>query len=203
MSTGKLRHRDKRHDIFYKKAKQENFVARAVYKLQEIDQKFHIFHPKNRVLDLGCWPGSWLQYSAKKIGTSGVLVGVDRFAIDFSLSPVEFRMILGDIFSISLEEIKKEMVGFDVVLSDMAPDTSGIRSRDQARSEALFERALQIASSLLVKGGHFVGKLFQGPDWNRLLTECRGIFSQVKMIKPEGTRKESIEQYIVGLGKKV
>lgn len=202
MSTGKLRQREKRHDAFYKKAKQENFAARAVYKLQEIDQKYHLFQSGNRVLDLGCWPGSWLQYAARVVGTHGVLVGVDRFPIEIDLSPLSVRMISGDVFSIPMEEMKGQLLGFDVVLSDLAPDTSGIRSSDQARSEALFERAFQIACALLVKNGRFVGKLFQGPDWNRLLLQCRKEFTQVKMMKPEGTRKESIEQYVVALGKK-
>jgi len=84
-----------------------------------------------------------------------------------------------------------------VVLSDMAPDTSGVRSMDQARSEGLFERALELAERLLAPGGHFLGKLFQGPDWQRLIARCRAGFGEVKTLKPAGSRKESIEQYVL------
>jgi 23S rRNA (uridine2552-2'-O)-methyltransferase len=97
----------------------------------------------------------------------------------------------------ALEELRGELEGFDVVLSDMAPDTSGVRSLDQARSEGLFERALEIAELTLVKGGHFVGKLFQGPDWPRLIKRAREGFAEVRTVKPAGSRKESIEQYVV------
>jgi len=98
---------------------------------------------------------------------------------------------------VPVETLKGDLDAFDVVLSDMAPDTSGVRSLDQARSEGLFERALEIAELTLDKGGHFVGKLFQGPDWQRLLKRCRDGFAEVRTVKPAGSRKESIEQYVV------
>jgi len=101
------------------------------------------------------------------------------------------------VFAVSIEELKGPLEAFDVVLSGMAPENTGVRSLGQARSEGLFERALEIAELTLDKGGHFVGKLFQGPDWQRLLKRCRDGFAEVRTVKPAGSRKESIEQYVV------
>jgi 23S rRNA (uridine2552-2'-O)-methyltransferase len=152
------------------------------------------------VLDLGCRPGSWLQYARTKVGERGQLVGLDRTPLDVTISGA--RVLVGDVFEITPSELAGERDGFDVVLSDMAPDTSGVRSMDQARSEALFERALELAEQLLRPGGHFVGKLFQGPDFQKLIRRCREGFGKVASVKPEASRKESIEQYVVALGRK-
>lgn len=199
-SAGTLRTRAGRHDPFYDRAKKENFAARSVYKLQEIDEKYHLLRPGARVLDLGCRPGSWLQYAKKRTDPSGVLVGIDRTPLDIVIPGA--RILVGDVFTVTPEEFRGSLAAFDVVMSDMAPDTSGVRHLDQARSEGLFERALELAEALLAPGGHFLGKLFQGPDWNRLLVRCRGSFAEVRTVKPEGSRKDSIEQYIVGLRRK-
>jgi 23S rRNA (uridine2552-2'-O)-methyltransferase len=181
--------------VFHRRAKQQGFVARSVFKLEEIDQKHQLLRPGNRVLDLGCRPGSWLQYAAGVVGPSGALVGIDRTDLDKPIPGA--RIVVGDVFDVAIETLKGDLPAFDVVLSDMAPDTSGVRSLDQARSEGLFERALEIAELSLDKGGHFVGKLFQGPDWQRLLKRCREGFAEVRTVKPAGSRKESIEQYVV------
>jgi 23S rRNA (uridine2552-2'-O)-methyltransferase len=166
------------------------------------------------VCDLGCAPGSWLQYAAGRVGRGGHLVGIDRHPIDLAMP--NLRLLVGDVFQVNLDssceaierdpcgmnrdELLGELDGFDVVLSDMAPDTTGIRHVDQARSEALFERALEIALDTLTHGGHFVGKLFQGPEFPTLVARCRSEFAQVKMEKPKGSRAQSIEQYVVALG---
>ena len=191
----KLRDRSHRHDVFHRRAKQQGFVARSVFKLEEIDQKHHLLRRGGRVLDLGCKPGSWLQYAGSIVGPEGALVGIDRTPLDKPIPGA--RLLVGDVFAVTPEELRGELDGFDVVLSDMAPDTSGVRSLDQARSEGLFERALEIAELTLAKGGHFVGKLFQGPDWQRLLKRAREGFGEVRTVKPAGSRKESIEQYVV------
>jgi len=109
-------------------------------------------------------------------------------------------MVVGDIHELDDAEVTGELGAFDVVLSDMAPDTTGIRHVDQARSELLFERALHLATAHLAPTGNFVGKLFMGPDFQSLIKQCRGLFDKVKVVKPEGSRRESIEQYVVGLG---
>jgi 23S rRNA (uridine2552-2'-O)-methyltransferase len=196
----RLDDRGVRHDRFHQKAKKQGFLARAVFKLEEIDQQFKIFKPGQRVLDLGCSPGSWLQYARSKVGERGVLVGLDRGPLRGDVAGA--RIVVGDVMAMDPKILLGELPAFDVVLSDMAPDTSGIRSLDQARSEALFERALEIATLLLAPGGNFVGKLFQGPDFKKLTEEVRAKFDIAKTAKPASSRQISIEQYVIGKGKK-
>jgi 23S rRNA (uridine2552-2'-O)-methyltransferase len=195
----KLDDRSTRRDRFHQKAKREGFLARAVYKLEEIDAKHRIFERGMvRVLDLGCSPGSWLQYARKQIGEPAQLVGLDRGALQ--RPPPGARIVIGDVMSVELGELLGELPAFDIVLSDLAPDTSGIRQLDQARSEALFERALEIATQVLAPGGNFVGKLFQGPDFKRLTEVVRARFAAQKTAKPVSSRQISIEQYVIGKG---
>jgi 23S rRNA (uridine2552-2'-O)-methyltransferase len=196
MSRSKLADRSVRRDRFHQKAKREGFLARAVYKLEEIDSKHHVLAPGQRVLDLGCAPGSWLQYARSKVGERGVLVGLDRGPLRGDVAGA--RIVVGDVMTIDPAELRGELPAFDVVLSDMAPDTSGVRSLDQARSEALFERAFELACGLLAPGGNFVGKLFQGPDFKKLIDAVRARFATAKTQKPESSRQISIEQYVIG-----
>lgn len=195
----KLDDRSTRRDRFHRKAKREGFAARAVYKLEEIDQRHAIFERgMSRVLDLGCSPGSWLQYARQRIGASGQLVGLDRGPLQ--RPPPGARIVVGDVMAVEIGELLGELPAFDVVLSDMAPDTTGIRHLDQARSEALFERALEIAEAVLAPGGNFVGKLFQGPDFKRLTEAVRARFAVQRTAKPASSRQISIEQYVIGKG---
>ena len=196
----KLDDRSTRRDRFHQKAKKHGFLARAVFKLEELDQQFKLFKPGQRVLDLGCAPGSWLQYARSKVGDKGTLVGLDRGPLRGDV--VGARIVVGDVMTIDVAELRGELPAFDVVLSDMAPDTSGIRHLDQARSEALFERALEIATQTLAPGGNFVGKLFQGPDFKKLTEAVRAKFEVAKTAKPESSRQISIEQYVIGKGLK-
>lgn len=199
MATKRLDDRSARHDRFHQKAKKEGFLARAVYKLQEIDEKHKIFEAGHtRVLDLGCAPGSWLQYARQTIGEKAQLVGLDRAPLE--RPPMGARIVVGDVMTIAVVDLLGDLPAFDVVLSDMAPDTSGIRNMDQARSEALFERALEIATLVLAPGGNFVGKLFQGPDFKRITESVRGRFVSAKTAKPASSRQISIEQYVIGKG---
>ncbi len=187
-----------RRDHFHQRAQKAGFRSRAVFKLEEIDHALRIFAPGDRVLDLGCAPGSWLQYASGVVGERGRLVGIDRLPLKAGLPNT--TVVIGDVFNVTAAALRGELPAFDVVLSDMAPDTTGIRHVDQARSEGLFERALEIAGETLAPGGNFVGKLFQGPDWQRIIAECRRRFAQVKTVKPESSRSFSIEQYVVGRG---
>lgn len=198
-----LADRSTRHDRFHKKAKKQGFLARAVFKLEELDQQFKLLKPGQRVLDLGCSPGSWLQYARSKVGDKGILVGLDRGPLRGDVAGA--RIVVGDVMSVDVKELlgsdgAQPLTAFDVVLSDMAPDTSGVRSLDQARSEALFERALEIATLTLAPGGNFVGKLFQGPDFKKLTESVRGRFEIGKTAKPASSRQISIEQYVIGKG---
>lgn len=197
MKRGKLGDKQVRHDRFHQRAKAEGFRARAVFKLEELDRAHAIFARGQRVLDLGCAPGSWLQYAASRVGDTGALVGIDRVAVP---GVAGARLLVGDVHTVTADELRGDLAAFDVVLTDMAPDTTGIRHLDQARSEALFERALELAEATLAPGGHFVGKLFQGPDFKRLIDRCRASFAQVKTVKPASSRQFSIEQYVVAKG---
>jgi 23S rRNA (uridine2552-2'-O)-methyltransferase len=134
------------------------------------------------------------------VGPRGHLTGLDRAPLDITLPGA--RVLVGDVYEISPEELRGELEAFDVVLSDMAPDTSGVRSLDQARSETLFERAIEIAELTLAPGGNFTGKLFQGPAFQDLVKRCRGGFERVALHKPKSSRRESIEQYVVALGRR-
>jgi 23S rRNA (uridine2552-2'-O)-methyltransferase len=193
-----LSDRRNRRDRFHRRARKEGFRARAVFKLEEIDQRLGLVDKGARVLDLGCAPGSWLQYCRTRVGPSGVLVGLDRHPL---AEPIRgARVHVGDIYEISSEQLLGDLDAFDVVLSDMAPDTTGIRHVDQARSEALFERALEIAETTLAEDGNFLAKLFQGPEFARLLSRCRTRFRRVKVIKPESSRTRSLEQYVTARG---
>ena len=194
----KLSDRRNRHDVFHRRARQQGFRARAVFKLEEIDQKVELLRQGDRVLDLGCAPGSWLQYCRTRVGAGGHLVGIDRAPLQADIPGA--RLLVGDVLEITPEELRGDLPAFDVVLSDMAPDTTGVRHLDQARSENLFERALDLAEALLAPGGNFVGKLFQGPAFPDLVKRCRSLFDNVKIVKPKGSRQQSIEQYVVGRG---
>lgn len=178
-------------DYFYKKAKKEKYPARSVYKLEEIDKKYHIIKSGYKVLDLGASPGSWMKYCSQKIGERGLVVGIDKEKIKIAL-PSNARFIQEDVFKIDISQ------GFDVVLSDLAPSTTGTREVDQARSIELVRQAFSIAQKVLQKGGHFICKVFQGPDLKGFMDSIRPRFEWVKLIKPEGSRKESFEIYIVG-----
>jgi 23S rRNA (uridine2552-2'-O)-methyltransferase len=197
VARSKLGDRNVRKDRFHTKAKAAGFRARAVFKLEELDRAHALFQRGDRVLDLGCAPGSWLQYAATRIGESGRMVGIDRTAVT---GVANARLLVGDVFETPPADLLGDLEAFDVVLSDMAPDTSGIRHLDQARSEALFERALEIAEQTLAPGGRFVGKLFQGPDFKKLCDRCRVGFAEVRTVKPESSRSFSIEQYVVAKG---
>jgi len=198
-NRSKLGDKTVRHDRFHDRAKREGFRARSVFKLEELDRAHRLFAKGDRVLDLGCSPGSWLQYAGTLVGPTGALVGIDRTAIT---GVANARLLVGDVFDTKAEELRGDLKAFDVVLSDMAPDTTGVRHVDQARSEALFERALDLALELLAPGGHFVGKLFQGPDFKRLTERCRLAFGEVRTVKPESSRQFSIEQYVVAKGRR-
>jgi 23S rRNA (uridine2552-2'-O)-methyltransferase len=196
--VSRLRDRRGRHDAFFKKAREGGFAARSVFKLEEIDRRHRVLRPGERVLDLGCRPGSWLQYAVKMVGPHGAVVGLDRQPLPQAVAGA--RALVGDVFTIPDGELLGELRAFDVVLSDMAPDTTGIRGTDQARSAALVEEALARAERLLAPGGAFVAKIFQGPDVAALRKRMGQRFAEVHLVKPEGSRAQSTEMYLVGKG---
>lgn len=195
---GQLRDRKHRHDAFFRKARTEGFAARAVYKLEDIDRRVRLFRAGARVLDLGCRPGSWMQYAVKAVGPYGKVVGVDRLPLP---SPVGgAQVIVADIYTLSDQELLCGMAAYDVVLSDMAPDTTGIRATDQARSANLVAEALARAERLLAPLGAFVAKIFQSPEVDGLRQRMGQRFGDVRLLKPEASRQQSTELYLVGKG---
>ncbi|AOY58563.1 MULTISPECIES: RlmE family RNA methyltransferase [Desulfococcus] len=187
-------------DHYTQKARKENYPARSVYKLQEIQQKTRLIRKGNRVLDLGCAPGSWLIYAARLIGESGQAVGIDLKPVTTKL-PSNASAHIGDLMNLS--ETLHDMPGapFDVVLSDMAPDTTGNKTLDAIRSAGLAESALSIACKHLVKGGMFACKIFQGSDFDPFVENVRREFDTVRIFKPKSSRKASKEIFVIGLGK--
>ena len=193
---GQLRDRRQRHDAYFRKARDEGFAARAVYKLEDIDKHLRLFRAGARVLDLGCRPGSWMQYALKAVGPYGKVVGVDRLPLP---SPVAgAQVIVADIFALSDEQLLCGLAAYDVVLSDMAPDTTGIRATDQARSANLVTEALARAERLLAPLGAFVAKVFQSPEVDELRKRMGQRFGEVRLLKPEASRRQSTEIYLVG-----
>jgi 23S rRNA (uridine2552-2'-O)-methyltransferase len=141
-----------------------------------------------------------MQYALSVVGPHGAVVGIDRDPLAQTQGLEAARVLRGDIYETSDAELLGELPAFDVVLSDMAPDTTGVRATDQARSAALFEEALARAERLLAPTGSFVGKIFQGPDLDGLRKRMAGRFAEVKLLKPESSRAQSIEIYLAGKG---
>lgn len=194
----RLRDPNHRHDAFFRKARGAGFAARSVYKLEEIDRRVRLLRAGDRVLDLGCRPGSWLQYARQAVGPHGAVVGIDRDPLPQPIAGA--RVLVGDVFAVTDAELLGDLKAFDVVLSDMAPNTTGVRATDQARSAALVEEALSRAERLLAPGGAFVAKIFQGPDLEAIRKRLAGRFGEVRTVKPEGSRAQSIEIYLAAKG---
>ena len=148
------------------------------------------------MLDLGCSPGSWLLYAAKLTGAEGRVVGIDIKPVTAQV-PSQVQVITADVFTLDAASLEDK---FNVVLSDMAPATTGHKAVDAARSYNLCETALDIAQKVLLPGGAFACKIFQGPDFTAFLDAVRVGFNQRKIFKPQSSRKASKEIYVIGLG---
>jgi 23S rRNA (uridine2552-2'-O)-methyltransferase len=185
-------------DSWAKLAKEKGYPARSVFKLKEINERFKVLKRGDKVLDLGTSPGSWAKYACEVVGEAGLVVGID-------LSPPKFsgrlyRFIQKNVFEVRKEDlISQDIPYFDVILSDLAPKTTGIRERDHLESVRLAERALQVCEMVLRKGGNAVVKVFEGPEFPRLRKEFEKRFKDVKLFRPKAVRKESREVYVVAL----
>jgi 23S rRNA (uridine2552-2'-O)-methyltransferase len=187
-------------DHFFQRAKQEGFRARSAFKLEELARRFHLLRPGGRVLDLGAAPGGFLQVAADAVGPSGLVVGVDLVPLKpFSQAWVRTAVldVLADEADLTLDSVAPGP--FDVVLSDMAPKTTGVHATDEARSLRLATRALEIARSRGRPGSSLVTKLFMGGEFEAFRTELRAAYEEVKVVRPEATRSASVEVYLVGL----
>lgn len=200
-------------DRFFKQAKEDGYAARSAYKLKEIQQRRQVIRKGDRVLDLGCAPGSWLQVAAECVGDKGMVVGVDLKAVDIAL-PANARAAVGDVFKLTAAELLGGGAGedgaagsrasFNVVLSDMAPNTEGGGGGmvDHFRSVALCRRVLDLCATVIRKNGNLVMKVFEGEEYPALLRETQLLFQEVKGFKPEASRDASREMFVVAKGYK-
>jgi 23S rRNA (uridine2552-2'-O)-methyltransferase len=187
------------HDRFFQRAKKEGLRARSAYKLEEIQRRLRILRPGARVLDLGAAPGGWCQIAARAVGPRGFVLGVDLE--DIPPLPAPVVTWVADAFAAQLlDRLRSEAnAPFDVVLSDLAPRTTGVRGTDEARSIALAERALELATRVLKPSGSLVVKLFMGGEFEAFLKRFKESFRQVKVVKPEASvARGSKEVYLVG-----
>ncbi len=180
-------------DKFTSKAKAEGYKARSVFKLKSLNNRFKLIKEGNRVLDLGAWPGSWSQYCLE--------LKADIDAIDLAKVKVEgVNFIEADVFD---EDLLDKLGEYEVVLSDLAPKTMGVRKIDNEDSFELSMRALEIAKNVLIKNGNFVCKIFQSEFSNPFVKEVKKVFRTVKVIKPEASKKRSKEIYVIGIAKRI
>jgi 23S rRNA (uridine2552-2'-O)-methyltransferase len=187
-------------DHLTRAAKQAGFPARSIFKLEEIDRRVRLFRGGMRVLDLGAAPGSWLLYAARRVGPAGKVLAADVEPLAIAL-PANANFVAGDIFGLD-EDALGRFAPYDVVLSDLAPKTTGTRVTDQARSFELFMRALGLAVKLGAPGGAFVGKIFMSNDLPSARSELSRHYAKTRLIRPEGTRAVSMEIFAVASGKR-
>ena len=189
------------NDPYVSEAQKRGFRSRAAFKLLQIDERYSLFKDGMNIVDLGCAPGGWLQVISKIINKkkTGKLIGIDLLETD-ALPDVE--ILVGDISNkVTFDEMINRLEGKKVngVVSDMAADTTGHRPTDHIRTTMLLEEALNIAIEILCKGGFFLGKCFKGGAENEVLKRLNDNFKTVKHVKPDASRKESIETYVLGL----
>jgi len=187
------------HDEHFRKAKDAGYVARSVFKLKEINEKKGLIRRGDHVLDLGCAPGSWLQVASELVGPKGRVVGVDLQPVEIAL-PENVRALQADVFEVESAELLGDPPHlFDVVVSDMAPNTGG-GPEDHFRSVDLCDRAMALLPCVLKAGGNLAMKVFEGEAYPDLLKRAGAMFQSVKGFKPKASRDVSREMYVVGKG---
>ncbi len=187
-------------DHYSEQAKKERYPARSVYKLKQAQRKFRLIRKDDQVLDLGCSPGSWLLYAAELTGKHGKVLGIDLKPVTIKI-PSQAETLKADILTIDRAWIENEDLAnrFNVVLSDMAPATTGNKMIDAERSYQLCQAALNIAQMALRPDGSFICKIFQGEEFKKFSDSVRSRFKNHKIFKPQSSRKESKEIYIIGM----
>lgn len=180
-------------------ARAKGYPARSVFKLEEIDRRVRLLKPGMHVLDLGAAPGSWSLYASQRVGEKGRVYAIDLKPV-LQVFPPNVEVLLGDALALGSSELGAHGP-YDVVMSDMAPSTSGSRLSDQARSTELFLRALEVARAHGKPGSHFVGKIFMSGDFKAAEREVHESYDTVRTIRPEGTRQQSSEVFVIGLVK--
>ena len=193
--------KDKKDEFYTRKAREEKYPARSVYKLKEIDEKYKLIKKGDRVLDLGAAPGSWMIYVSRQIGENGEVVGVDISDLKISLAP-NMIFVQKDVVDLKVEKFTEPKKQFDLVLSDLAPKTTGMKSVDAINSLLLCDKALVIAKLVLKKGGSFVCKIFEGNMTEKFFKEIKKEFKFAKAFRPKAVLKGSKEIYMIGMGYK-
>jgi 23S rRNA (uridine2552-2'-O)-methyltransferase len=191
----------RREDYYTRNAREKGYPARSVFKLQEIQRKFHLIRGGDHVLDIGASPGSWSLYAVRELKAQVVGVDLEEPAVPLKdLAGLTF--LLGDIFDESIGSAIVDLGPFDVVMNDAAPKTTGNRLVDTQRSFDLTERVLEISEACLTGGGNLVSKVFQGGFERELLERMKGAFRSARAFKPKSSRKESFETYLIGISKR-
>lgn len=185
------------HDHFFREAKREGYRSRAAYKLIEIDERRHLLERGDAVLDCGAAPGSWLQVAAERVGPNGRVVGVDLKPVDPAGLPQQVRLVEGDLTTMEARELLGEIDAFGVVLSDMAPSTTGDRTIDHHGSVRLCHAVIDRCGELLQPGGKIALKVLEGEAYPDLIERARHFFRVVKGFKPKASRDQSTEIYLI------
>ncbi len=188
-------------DHLTRRARAENYPARSIYKLKEIQEKFQIFQKGDVILDLGCAPGSWLLYASQQTGPDGRVFGIDIQAVEIDL-PSNVTVLQKDILEMTEDPFFEKVLGCQVVLSDMAPATTGRKDVDAFRSFELCRMALETADRVLAGKGHFICKIFQGNEFSQFQKQVKQRFSECRVFKPDSCRKQSKEIYIIAKHKR-
>ena len=189
---------ERKRDGYYRQAKKAGYRSRSAYKLRQINDRYKVISPRDRVVDLGAAPGGWLQVAKEIVGKKGVVVGVDIQKIE-PLKGVTF--LKGDVTNPdTIEKLFSIVTKADVVISDMSPNITGHYSMDHARSVDLAKKALEIVKDLLKEGGNFIVKVFQGDLFGDYLQEVTSLFRFTKVHSPKASRKSSSEVYVIGKG---
>ena len=188
------------NDPYVQKAKDEGYRSRAVYKLMQIDKKYSLFKRGQIVIDLGAAPGSWSEYALTQIGSNGHLLGIDLLPVDSLAGAVFLQADFLDPAIDALINAHLDRPKVHVVMSDMASATTGHRSTDHLRTLHLCESAYYFARKHLLPDGHFIAKIFQGGTEQDLLQDMKQFFQKVRHVKPDASRKESTELYVVATG---
>jgi len=191
-----------RKDSFHQRAKREGFRSRAAYKLQEIQRRTQVLRRGQRVIDLGCWPGGWLQVAAQEVGPAGRIAGVDLAAIEPPLEFANAIALVGDLGQPSVRKALLEALSgpADVGLSDAAPKLTGVRATDRAHEEELLAAIESALGELLRPGGSLVLKLMEGPEAQAAEQRLRARFASARSLRPEASRKGTTERYWIGVG---
>ncbi len=190
------------NDYYARKAKKEKYPARSIYKLEEVQQKYRFLRRGNSVLDLGCYPGSWSLYASEVVGPKGIVVGVDLQQAEQTAraGAAPIHWLCQDIMEPGLIPVlKKFRPAFKVIISDLAPKTTGNRWVDAQNSLELVRTTLALAEQLLLNKGHYICKVFQGEDFPEFVRELKGRFGMVKVLKPRSSRIESREVFVLGM----